>query len=170
MRIEKFLDLDGNQHPDQVLQANSGFMSSKKRGRRRNDRVSTGTRVGVLLAAALLSCAGSFAVVDKLKELQNTLTAQIVPAQKLKTSETWPRLNLMRPRKRAGRRLCCLGLIFENTETTYAGFRASEEQEPDADRHPPDTGNGSWKCGTASARWRYIVGGVPEERAPSTGN
>src|SRR5260370_3853952 len=49
----------------------SGFMCSKNGRRRRNDRrFPRGRRSVVLLAAALLSCAGSLAAVDKLKELQ----------------------------------------------------------------------------------------------------
>jgi len=170
MRIENFLDLDGNQHPDQVWQGEPADSCPRKTGGEEeiDRRFPRGRGSVVLLAAALLSCAGSLAVVDKLKELQehfdraNHAGAKIKDLQKLGALE----FDCGHASQQGGR-LCCRGPDLRKVPgQRTAGFRASEE-----------TGAG---CGSPSGRIpaagagsaaRHPRGGgymlaVPEEVAP----
>jgi hypothetical protein len=95
-------------------------MSSKNGRRRRNDRrFPRGRWSVVLLAAALLSCAGSLAVVDKLKELQehfdraNHAGAKIKDLQKLGALE----FDAATQASKAGDYIA-VGLISKSTGTT----------------------------------------------------
>src|SRR5260370_9688327 len=117
----------------------SGIMSSKNGRRRRNDRrFPRGRGSVVLLAAALLSCAGSLAVVDKLKELQehfdraNHAGAKIKDLQKLGALE----FDAATQASKAGDYVA-VGLIFEKyRDNVRQAFELLKKQEPDADRHP----------------------------------
>jgi len=114
-------------------------MSSKNGRRRRNDRrFPRGRGSVVLLAAALLSCAGSLAVADKLKELQeqfdraNHAGAKIKDLQKLGALE----FEAATQASKAGDYVA-VGLIFEKyRDNVRQAFELLKKQEPDADRHP----------------------------------
>jgi len=90
------------------------------------------------MAAGLLSCAGSLAVADKLKELQehfdraNRAGAKIKDLQKLGALE----FEAATQASKAGDYIA-VGLIFEKyRENVRQAFELLKKQEPDADRHP----------------------------------
>ncbi len=115
------------------------WTASKNGRRRRNDRrFPRGRGSVVLLAAALLSCAGSLAVVDKLKELQehfdraNHAGAKIKDLQKLGALQ----FDAATQASKAGD-FVAVGLIFEKyRDNVRQAFELLKKQEPDADRHP----------------------------------
>jgi len=114
-------------------------MSSKNGSKRRNDRrPRRGGRLVVLMATAFISCAGSLAVVDKLKELQehfdraNHAGAKIKDLQKLGALE----FDAATQASKAGDYVA-VGLIFEKyRDNVRQAFELLRKQEPDADRHP----------------------------------
>jgi len=90
------------------------------------------------MAAGLLSCAGSLAVADKLKELQehfdraNHAGAKIKDLQKLGALE----FEAATQASKAGDYIA-VGLIFEKyRDNVRQAFELLKKQEPDADRHP----------------------------------
>ncbi len=94
--------------------------------------------MAVLMAAGLLSCAGSLAVADKLKELQehfdraNRAGAKIKDLQKLGVAE----FDAATQASKAGDYIA-VGLIFEKyRDNVRQAFELLKKQEPDADRHP----------------------------------
>jgi len=92
----------------------------------------------VMMAAAFLSCAGAFAVTDRLKELQehfdreNHAGAKIKTLQKLGAAE----FDAATQASKAGDYVA-VGLIFEKyRDNVRQAFELLRKQEPDADRHP----------------------------------
>src|SRR5260370_28051978 len=139
MRIENFWLWTATKLRIRSGRRSSGFMASKNGRRRRNDRrFRRGRGSVVLLAAALLSCAGSLAVVDKLKELQehfdraNHAGAKIKDLQKLGALQ----FDAATQASKAGDFLA-VGLVFEKYRNNVRqGFELLKKQEPDADRLP----------------------------------
>ena len=90
------------------------------------------------MAAGLLSCAGSLAATDKLKELQehfdraNHASAKIKDLQRLGAAE----FDAATQASKAGDYIA-VGLIFEKyRDNVRQAFELLKKQEPDADRHP----------------------------------
>jgi hypothetical protein len=114
-------------------------MSSKNGRRRRNDRrIPRGRRLVVLLAAALLSCAGSLAVADKLKELQERFDRANHAGTKIKDLQKLGALQFEAATQasKAGD-FVAVGLIFEKyRDNVRQAFELLKKQEPDADRRP----------------------------------
>ena len=114
-------------------------MSSKNGRRRRNDRQGGwGSRLAVVLGAALLSCTGALGVADKMKELQEHFDrdthagAKIKDLQKLGPME----FDAATQAGKAGD-YNTVGLILEKyRDNVRQAFELLRKQEPDADRHP----------------------------------
>jgi hypothetical protein len=91
-----------------------------------------------MMAAAFLSCAGAFAVTDKLKELQehfdrdNHAGSKIKHLQKLGAAEFDAATQASKAND-----FIAVGLIFEKyRDNVRQAFELLRKQEPDADRHP----------------------------------
>src|SRR5258708_12713820 len=140
MRIENFWIWTATSIRIRSGRRTSGFMSSKNGRRRRNDRrFPRGRGPVVLLAAALLSCAGSLAVVDKLKELQehfdpaNHAGAKIKDLQKLGALQ----FDASTQASKAGD-YTAMGLIFEKyRDNQRQPFQLLQHQKPQPHLHPP---------------------------------
>jgi hypothetical protein len=92
----------------------------------------------ILLAAALLSCAGSLAVADKLKELQEHFDRANHAGTKIKDLQKLGALQFDAAAQASkADDFVAVGLIFEKyRDNVRQAFELLKKQEPDADRHP----------------------------------
>ena len=114
-------------------------MSSKNGRRRRNDRwAGRGSRLVVLLGAALLFCNDELAGADKLKELQERFDRNTHAGSKIKDLQKLgaAQFDAATQASKTGDYVA-VGLIFEKyRDNVRQAFELLRKQEPDADRRP----------------------------------
>ncbi len=114
-------------------------MSSKNGRRRRNDRrAGRGSRLVVLLGAALLFCNPALAAVDKLKEMQEHFDRDAHAGSKVKDLQKLGAAQFDAATQASkANDFVTVGLIFEKyRDNVRQAFELLRKQEPDADRHP----------------------------------